>query len=58
MSKYCSLDVRRNRWFHVGIKVEVFQGMRGEGNQSHFKLWIDAIKTLRLLHNSFVGIVS
>ena len=40
---YC-LDVRRKKWFHVGIKFEVIQGGKCDGNQSHFNLWTDAIK--------------
>ena len=57
MSKYCSVDVRRKIWFHVGFKFEVIQGGRYKGNECNFNLLIDAIKNLRLLHNYFVGSV-
>ena len=58
IGKDCSIDLRRNRWFYVVIKFEFIKGERCEGNQSHVNVWVDKIKKLRILYNSFFGSIA
>ena len=47
-----------NKWFHVVIKFEVTKVGMFEGNQYYVKLWLDAIKKLRIIYNSFFGSIA
>ena len=58
IGKYCSLYVRRNKWFHMVIKFEVTNVGMFEGNQYYVNLLFDAIKKLRMIYNSFFGSIA